>query len=214
MIPFQPLPKIPPIGFFEPISVDAKDMMTDVEFLLGVLKKLNEVIKQTNSNTEFVNEYSGKIEEIEEKIQNLEAEMQSFKEEVNNSIALQFAEIKVELQSMIATTLNQANSYTDAVAGRLEEEINQIAIGQISLYDPTTGLYSPLQTVIDNLFGQSRTDALTATEYDALELTATTYDGYQLTAYDYDTNAKTLLVQYNRIRKDYSNGFNQQNNQL
>lgn len=194
MIPFQPLPKIPPIGFFEPISVDAKDMMTDVEFLLGVLKKLNEVIKQTNSNTEFVNEYSGKIEEIEEKIQNLEAEMQSFKEEVNNSIALQFAEIKVELQSMIATTLNQANSYTDAVAGRLEEEINQIAIGQISLYDPTTGLYSPLQTVIDNLFGQSRTDALTATEYDALELTATTYDGYQLTAYDYDTNAKTLLV--------------------
>lgn len=214
MIPFQPLPKIPPIGFFEPISVDAKDMMTDVEFLLGVLKKLNEVIKQTNANTEFVNEYSGKIEEIEEKIQNLEAEMQSFEEEVNNSIALQFAEIKVELQSMIATTLNQANSYTDAVAGRLEEEINQIAIGQISLYDPTTGLYSPLQTVIDNLYGQSRTDALTATEYDALELTATAYDGYQLTAYDYDTNAKTLLVQYNRIRKDYSNGFNQQNNQL
>lgn len=194
MIPFQPLPKIPPIGFFEPISVDAKDMMTDVEFLLGVLKKLNEVIKQTNSNTEFVNEYSGKIEEIEEKIQNLEAEMQSFKEEVNNSIALQFAEIKVELQSMIATTLNQANSYTDAVAGRLEEEINQIAIGQISLYDPTTGLYSPLQTVIDNLFGQSRTDALTAVEYDALDLTATAYDAYQLTAYDYDTNAKTLLV--------------------
>lgn len=194
MIPFQPLPKIPPIGFFEPISVDAKDMMTDVEFLLGVLKKLNEVIKQTNANTEFVNEYSGKIEEIEEKIQNLEAEMQSFKEEVNNSIALQFAEIKVELQSMIATTLNQANSYTDAVAGRLEEEINQIAIGQISLYDPTTGLYSPLQTVIDNLFGQSRTDALTATEYDALDLTATAYDAYQLTAYDYDTNAKSLLV--------------------
>lgn len=194
MIPFQPLPKIPPIGFFEPISVDAKDMMTDVEFLLGVLKKLNEVIKQTNSNTEFVNEYSGKIEEIEEKIQNLEAEMQSFKEEVNSSIALQFAEIKVELQSMIATTLNQANSYTDAVAGRLEEEINQIAIGQISLYDPTTGLYSPLQTVIDNLFGQSRTDALTAVEYDALDLTATAYDGYQLTAYEYDTNAKTLLV--------------------
>ena len=194
MIPFQPLPKIPPIGFFEPISVDAKDMMTDVEFLLGVLKKLNEVIKQTNANTEFVNEYSGKIEEIEEKIQNLEAEMQSFEEEVNNSIALQFAEIKVELQSMIATTLNQANSYTDAVAGRLEEEINQIAIGQISLYDPTTGLYSPLQTVIDNLYGQGRTDALTATEYDALELIATTYDSYQLTAYDYDNNAKSLLV--------------------
>lgn len=194
MITFQPFPKIPPIGFFEPISVDAKDMMTDVEFLLGVLKKLNEVIKQTNANTEFINEYSGKIEEIEKEVADLKTEMQTFEEEVNANISEQFDTIKTELQTMIAVALNQANSYTDATAGRLEEEINQIAIGQISLYDPTTGLYSPLQTVIDNLFGQSRSDALTATEYDALELTATDYDAYQLTAYDYDTNAKTLLV--------------------
>ena len=64
-INFQPNPKIPPIGFFEPISVDPRDMMTDVEFLLGVLKKLNEVIAQTNKNTEFINDYSGKIEELE-----------------------------------------------------------------------------------------------------------------------------------------------------
>ena len=60
-IKFQPLPKIPPIGFFQPISVDPEDMMTDVEFLLGMLKKLNLVIKQVNSNTEFINEYRGKI---------------------------------------------------------------------------------------------------------------------------------------------------------
>ena len=39
-INFQPRPHVPPIGFFQPISVDPKDMMTDVEFLLGVLKKL------------------------------------------------------------------------------------------------------------------------------------------------------------------------------
>ena len=38
-IPFQPRPKVPPIGFFDPISVDPKDMMTDVEYLLGILKK-------------------------------------------------------------------------------------------------------------------------------------------------------------------------------
>ena len=194
MISFQPLPKIPPIGFFEPISVDPRDMMTDVEFLLGILKKLNEVIKQTNANTEFVNEYSGKIEEIEKEVADLKTEMQTFEEEVNANISEQFDTIKTELQTMIAVALNQANSSTDATAGRLEEEINQIAIGPISLYDPTTGLYSPLQTVIDNLFGQSRTDALTATEYDALDLTATAYDAYQLTAYDYDTNAKSLLV--------------------
>jgi hypothetical protein len=39
-----------------------------------------------------------------------------------------------------------------------------------------------------------RSNALTATEYDALDLTATAYDAYQLTARDYDLNGKTLLV--------------------
>ena len=193
-INFQPRPRIPPIGFFQPISVDPKDMMTDVEFLLGVLKKLNEVIAQTNSNTEFINNYSGKIEEIEAQVNALRQEMTQFEADINQSIATQFAEIKVELQSMIATALTQANAYTDTVAANLEQEIQQISIGQISLFDPTTGLYSPLQTVVDNLYTLGRTDALTATEYDALDLTATAYDTYELTAFDYDNNGKSLLV--------------------
>lgn len=193
-INFQPNPKIPPIGFFDPISVDPKDMMTDVEYLLGILKKLNEVIAQVNKNTKFIDDYSGRIEKIEAEIEALRTEMTDFENHINESIALQFAEIKVELRAMIATALTQANAYTDAVAERLEEEIEQISIGQISVFDPTTGFYSPLQVVIDNLYNSSRENALTATEYDALELTATAYDAYELTASEYDQNGKTLLV--------------------
>lgn len=193
-INFQPRPKIPPIGFFQPISVDPKDMMTDVEFLLGVLKKLNEVIAQTNSNTEFINNYSGKIEEIETEVASLRQEMTNFEQDVQATIATRFAEIKVELQSMVATALTEANAYTDSVASRLESEIQEISIGAISLFDPTTGVYSPLQVVIDNLYNASRENALTASEYDALNLSATAYDAYDLTAVEYDQNGKTLLV--------------------
>ena len=194
LINFQPNPKIPPIGFFQPISVDPRDMMTDVEFLLGVLKKLNEVIAQTNSNTEFIENYSGRIEQLEAEIAGLRQEMITFENEMTQSIALQFADIKVELQAMVATALNEARAYTDTVAAQLEQEIQEISIGQISLFDPTTGLYSPLQVVIDNLYTLGRTDALTATEYGALDLTATAYDAYELTAYEYDNNGKSLLV--------------------
>lgn len=194
LINFQPRPKIPPIGFFHPISVDPKDMMTDVEFLLGILKKLNEVIAQVNNNTSFIDKYTGKIEEIEAAMLALQEEMGQFKSEVNNSIALQFAEIKIELQGMIAAALNQANAYTDATAAQLQREIENISVGQISLFDPTTGVVSPLQTVIDNLYNASREDSLTAAEYDALDLTATAYDAYSLTATEYDTKGKILLV--------------------
>lgn len=194
MIPFQPFPKIPPIGFFQPISADPKDMMTDVEFLLGILKKLNEVIKQTNENTEFINNYSGKIEEIEGKINDLYADMDAFKADMITDINARFNQIILELNSAIATCLTQANAYTDSKYALLENEIEQIVIGQITVYDPTTGVRSPLQTVIDNLYDTSRSDALTATEYDELELTATAYDGYELSAVEYDTNGKNLLV--------------------
>lgn len=194
LIPLQPQPKIPPIGFFEPISADPKDMMTDVEYLLGILKKLNEVIIQVNSNTKFIEEYSGKIEEIEAEVAALRQEMTDFENQITLEISNRFNEITIQLQSMIASALIQANAYTDSKFAVLEEEINQILVGQITLYDPTTGIVSPLQTVIDNLYGSTRENALTATEYDALDLTATAYDAYDITAFDYDKNGKTLLV--------------------
>lgn len=193
-IPFQPQPKVPPIGFFEPISVDPKDMMTDVEYLLGILKKLNSMIAQLNANTEFIEKYSGKIEQLEAEMQALRLEMEQFEDDVNTQINDRFAQIKLELQSMIAAALIQANAYTDAIAAQLENEIQQISVGNITLYDPTTGILSPLQVVIDNIYGTSREDALTATEYDALELTATAYDAYAVSAFDYDMYGKTLLV--------------------
>lgn len=194
LIKFQPRPKVPPIGFFQPISVDPRDMMTDVEYLLGILKKLNETIKQVNSNTEFIDNYAGRIEEIEAEIVSLRNEMTDFETEINAEITARFNEIKLELQSAIATTLIQANAYTDATASVLRQEIQNVSLGQITLYDPTTGMMNNLQSVIDNIYGASREEAITAGEYDTLQLTAATYDGYELTAFNYDRYGKTLLM--------------------
>lgn len=194
LIKFQPKPKVPPIGFFEPISVDPKDMMTDVEYLLGILKKLNSMIAQLNSNTKFIEEYSGKIEEIEAEIEALRTEMSDFEVQINQEITARFNQIMIELRAMITTTLAQANAYTDLVAQGLEQEIQSISLGRIQVYDPTTGMIVSLQTAIDNLYETTREEALTASEYDALELTATAYDGYDLTATEYDRYGKTLLT--------------------
>ena len=190
MISLQPRPKIPPIGFFEPISADPKDMMTDVEFLLGVLKKLNDVIVQVNIDSEQI----GKIAEVEEALRQMQLELYNFEAEINTEITTRFNQIVADLNGQIANILAQANAYTDTRYATLEAEIEQIVVGQITVYDPTTGQVSPLQTVINNLFDSGRDEALTATEYDALELTATAYDGYELTANEYDLSGKTLLV--------------------
>lgn len=59
---------------------------------------------------------------------------------------------------------------------------------------PFTGEYVPIVTVINELAHLHKADALTASEYDALDLSAAGYDAYDLTAYDYDWSGKLLLV--------------------
>lgn len=62
------------------------------------------------------------------------------------------------------------------------------------MYSPFTGDYVPITTVINELAFLHRSDALTAAEYDALQLTAADYDAEDITAYDYDWSGKTILI--------------------
>lgn len=62
------------------------------------------------------------------------------------------------------------------------------------MVSPFTGEMVRLEVVINELASLHKTDALTASEYDAKDLTATYYDSLDLTAYDYDWNGKTLVA--------------------
>lgn len=184
---------IPNTSIFEPVSSVYENNLTYVEFLLGILKKINETVEQVNKNSEFIEEYNGRIEVIE-------AEMAQIRIDVNDAIARQDAHIDERLDaitqsltSMIDATLQSARDYSDSLYEILDNKINMVAVGQINVLDPTTGLMSPLQEVINNLAGNT-SDNLTATEYDALSLTATAYDGYNVSAFDYDFHAKSILV--------------------
>lgn len=59
---------------------------------------------------------------------------------------------------------------------------------------PFTGQYVRLEVVINELASLHKDDALTASEYDTLDITATYYDNLDLTAYNYDWHGKTLVV--------------------
>lgn len=184
----------PPSRFFQGISTDYTDNMTYVEFLLGILKKLNETVTQVNSNTDFINNYSGRIEAIEAEIEALKDEITEFEDDVNADINSRFIEIRGELESMIGIAIVQSKAYTDATASILRNEIQAVSLGQITVYDPTSGILNNLQDTLDNMYGATREEALTATEYDALDLSATTYDGYEITAFNYDRYGKTILT--------------------
>lgn len=195
----------PPNTLFQGISTDYHNNLTYVEYLLGVLKKMNEVIEQVNSNTSFIENYDGRISELETEILALRKEIEDFEAKVEadfdaletqliNTINTQLVQIRNELLGLLEIYRAESKAYTDSNIAQVEAEIQEILLGQITLRDPTTGLVSPLQTVIDNIYDTTREEALTATEYDALELTATAYDAYEITAFNYDYYGKTILT--------------------
>lgn len=186
--------KLPPNTLFQPITTDYKNNLTEVEFLLGVLKKLNEMIVQVNQNTEFIDNYSGEIEKLQNEFNDLVAENEQFKIDLQADINNQLNAFRNEVINQISTQINALKAYVDTQDEGLRQYIDDVALGQIVLYNPSTGEMQDLQTIINSLFEASRENALTATEYDALELTATAYDAYELTATQYDMDGKTLLV--------------------
>ena len=183
----------PPSQLFQGISSNYLDNLTYAEFLLGILKKMNEVIAQTNANTEFVESFEKQFNILLTEFEALRDEFSNLSDTINAEVAEQLEAFETVVTNQIVEVKNYLIAYSDAGDQRLENEIQQIQLGQINVIDPTTGLTSPIQTVINNIAGASG-DPLTATEYDALELTATSYDGYELSAFDYDFNGKALLV--------------------
>lgn len=193
MISKYRLPKFE--SMFQPTTSVFENNVTYIEFLTGVLCRLNEIIDLVNKHEEFIESYAGKIEEIEAEMAQLQKDFYNYKQELNEEIDSRLVEIQNSLNAQIASATSYMRAYTDAKAQELQQNIDNIAVGQISVYNPTTGQMQPLQIVINDLYDSGRSKAITATEYDALELTATAYDALQISAYDFDQNGKELLTQ-------------------
>ena len=74
---------------------------------------------------------------------------------------------------------------------KLRDEIPEIT--SVQVVDPTSGKIVPIQIALNNVYDFLRCCALTASEYDSLQLTAEKYDSYSLTAIEYDLYAKAHL---------------------
>ena len=161
------------------------------------LEMLRKFYKYLHELTEASKEMSDDIEDLRTELNSFEDEIAEEIQRINDILVeydIKIERVKNELQIYVNDEISSLRLYVDNQDDLLEERIRQIEIGNIDVYDPTTGLFSPIQVVIDNLYDIGRSEALTSTEYDALELSATEYDSYDLTAREYDLYGKTLLV--------------------
>lgn len=160
-----------PESYFETLSY--------YESICWLLKFINtEIIPAINENAEAVKELQAILNEIEEYIQNYENDIETLNNKIGNNT------------SSIAILQNELNTNTT----NLQNQINEIVIGDIYVFNPLSGRNELIDNVINSLYQLHRDNALTCTEFDALELTATSFDAYEITASEFDLSSETILV--------------------
>lgn len=159
----------------------------------NLTKEYQDLVNNFEELKNYVDTYLEDLDDVKHAITLINQVLENLTVATNNN-TLRIEEVNTSLTNLINDNFNTLKTYIDNQDYILNQKIDNIQIGAIQIYDPTTGTVEPLQIVINNLYGVSNKDGLTATEFDALDLTATAFDGYEITAYEFDSEGKTLLV--------------------
>lgn len=124
-----------------------------------------------------------------------------------DEIEAAFDSLKKEVEKQLddfEIRINDVKIYSDAqneiLKTILEQQIRQLNLRfdnipqTLIVYNPTNGMQDSLEKTLNDIYSGARVGALTAYEYDTLELTATEYDSKELTATEYDMNGKEELA--------------------
>lgn len=201
-----------------------EDSLSYYEVLAKLTYKLNETIENLNTleanlptyiqqqinatlgdweeqmNARFT-EQNAKLLEMAQRIaaqdDKLELALGKFKQELDvaiNNMQVIINEQLASMWSLMSSGLESNRAYTDAQIAKLRGEFPEFAT--VYVISPVDGRLLDVQTVLRDMYDVLRYGALTAAQYDTLQLTAETYDNKHLTAFRYDMYGLVELWPY------------------
>lgn len=186
---------------YKAIPLAFNESMSYLEQLYAILKSLNETIDIVNKHSEFIESYESQYEYLQEQINEINIKLNSILSdidtrfnEINRELNHTITELRRELNDLIISNYNTLKNYVDEKDEYLEDLIRNISIENIILRDPTTGLESNIQIVINNLFNVATPNGITAKGFDDYQGTAKSFDDREITAYTFDTSSKLIFV--------------------
>lgn len=130
---------------------------------------------------------------FDETIAELQAQYEQFEQDVEDEINAKIAEVRASIMVVVDSYYETLNNKIDTEVARIDDKFNDWAIANTIVFNSLEGRETTLQVYLDDLAGLNRTNAISASEYDGLELTATNYDSRQISARDYDYDGETIL---------------------
>lgn len=171
------------------------DALTDYEILCKIFEYFEKQIKEVDEK------YGGLFDTVS----NLSEQFEQLKVDINSTLNKFQSNIQIEVDTRLESNWNQVvqllsqyqtifNNQIATLRSDLEQQIEQIELGNVKAYNPTNGLVENISKVIMDVYEILRENAITCLEFDNLELTATEFDEKDLTAYNFDVNGKVMLI--------------------
>lgn len=135
---------------------------------------------------------------LNQRIDTLTEDLNQKQQDFENSMTQEFNDLNAEILQKVATlaatiqTTDEANRVW--TLAQIEDLKKDLTGNFPPVIDPSDGKLESIQVTLNHMWDAWRENALTAQEYDNLELTTDGYDGKELTAISYDRYGKILLV--------------------
>lgn len=181
------------------------DSLSYEEQLICINKKLCEIIKylDTISPDEIENLINQKIAEIQEYIDKQDEKVyNNLKDYFDTNLNQQVFELKELISQKVLFLLDYIKNNDELILLELENQINElknqiddIIIKGINVYDPTTGQVNNIQDVVYNLYKYLRYYGIKAINFDSLGLSCSDFEDKELTAREFDLYSKIKLEQ-------------------
>lgn len=181
-------------NIWKAIPLAFNDSLSYLEMLCRLLDKVNNLDLELENQSNILAEHT-------EELKKLTDDLKTLVDALNKKIDDNYAKITNETNAkfdefykLINILNNNLNLIIEDKYNELNDKIKDLQIGKINVYDPTTGEFSYIDIVLNNIYDMLRFNAITCGEFDALELTAEEFDNKNLTAYAFDINGKVELT--------------------
>lgn len=168
--------------------------LADLNARFIVLENLyNTFVEEVNARfDELEDRITTQVNELEERITTQVNELEAEVYRQLNALRLQLEAEMLKFKQDVNALLSVYNIRIQAVEQGLEDIIDRLP-EMFTIIDPYTGQENSIVNVIYEIVNKTKTNSLTAIEYDEKLLTATAYDSLELTAYEYDFNGKDYI---------------------
>lgn len=167
-----------------------KEIQTDIDEINAWKETFSASINQQIAN--LIEQVNTEFNQLKIDIEN---EFTTYRKETDDKFAAQQKETQKKFDSLTASVNATLVAYDSRIAD-IENKLADIENNLPTLVhvtNPFTGQSDSIQNVINMLADKQRSDALTASAYDALNLTATAYDAKNVTAADYDFHGQSFI---------------------